>query len=530
MSARLRVILQEEIRKLSLPSGIPQTVEELKHIVQETFAIEQDFNLQFQDQDFDGQFFTLLGTDEIKDKHTIKVVLAEPVITLTFQDSSNVQENIDSICTEFLEDVVSCSTASSNATILSFPGSTSSLRSVPWPAQFEIPTFSLDTELFLQAANEAYRKDGTLLCNPAVKSNILDKLAESIFVHTAYPSMAQREQVAEALVTKHPCLRDPVSSNGLYSWHNSLKYKLGNYRAKVKHLGLPELNVNCLKRNSAADKTESKNLKKAKKSEVNYLPPHPQGETDASLEKERVELLYEYKKRDNNRVINEKMAKTFSLRRKDVIQKPPVIDLNARWPALFEFSQIEEEFRRITLKPLQSTFLGKLDQYTPKLLSLYRRKGGAVGKKLDETLDILNEDNSIESRRETVIRGLILYLSEKTEELIKDYPVCAVDGAATIEEDLTSFVLKIFVVSKDKDGGLEKKAGIAIEGAEVLFGIPNVAHACIYLMGLIYAIELSYPKQLKYTFEVFQKIFLELEDVNKKMSSKVHDLMVCLLA
>lgn len=54
-------------------------------------------------------------------------------------------------------------------------------------------------------------------------------------------------------------------------------------------------------------------------------------------------------------------------------------------------SQIEEEFRRITLKPLQSTFLGKLDQYTPKLLSLYRRKGWAVGKKLDETLDMLNE-------------------------------------------------------------------------------------------------------------------------------------------
>ncbi|KAI3365810.1 hypothetical protein L3Q82_000717 [Scortum barcoo] len=53
--------------------------------------------------------------------------------------------------------------------------------------------------------------------------------------------------------------------------------------------------------------------------------------------------------------------------------------------------QIEEEFRRITLKPLQSTFLGKLDQYTPKLLSWYRRKVGATGKKLDETLDLLNE-------------------------------------------------------------------------------------------------------------------------------------------
>lgn len=66
MSARLRVILQEEIRKLSLPSGIPQTVEELKHIVQKTFAIEQDFSLQFQEQHFNGQVFTLIKTDKIK--------------------------------------------------------------------------------------------------------------------------------------------------------------------------------------------------------------------------------------------------------------------------------------------------------------------------------------------------------------------------------------------------------------------------------------------------------------------------------
>ncbi|XP_016103268.1 uncharacterized protein [Sinocyclocheilus grahami] len=243
-------------------------------------------------------------------------------------------------------------------------------------------------------------------------------------------------------------------------------------------------------RKLAADKTPAKKWKKAKKSEVNYLPPHPQGKTDASLEKERVELLYEYKKRDNNRVINEMMSKTFSLRRKDVIQKLPVIDLNARWPALFEFSQIEEEFRRITMKPLQSTFLGKLDKYTPKLLSLYRMKGGAVGKKLDETLDIINE-------------------------------ICDDDDAAVIQEDLSSFVLNIFVVSKAREGGHKKQAGIAIEGTEVLFGIPSVAHACTYLMGLIYALEVSYPKKLKYTFKVFQKIFLELEDINKKMSSKV---------
>ncbi|MEQ2204381.1 hypothetical protein XENOCAPTIV_012277 [Xenoophorus captivus] len=39
------------------------------------------------------------------------------------------------------------------------------------------------------------------------------------------------------------------------------------------------------------------------------------------------------------------------------------------------------------------------------------------------TLDMLYEDNNIESRREAVIRGLILYLGEKIEDLIKDNQV-----------------------------------------------------------------------------------------------------------
>ena len=225
--------------------------------------------------------------------------------------AKGLQESFDSGGTELSEDVGCSSTASSDTIILSSPRSTSSLRSVSWPAQFEIPTFSFDTELVLQAANDSYQKHRTLLNNPSVKSNILEKLAESIFVYTAYPSQAQREQVAVALIMKHPCLKDLVSFNGLYGWHDSLKYKMGNYRAKVKHLGLPELDVNTLKKKSAADRTPAKNVKKAKKSEVNYLPPPLQGESVETLEQVRVELLYECKKRDNDKVINDKMAKTF---------------------------------------------------------------------------------------------------------------------------------------------------------------------------------------------------------------------------
>ncbi|KAG5261169.1 hypothetical protein AALO_G00300840 [Alosa alosa] len=65
--------------------------------------------------------------------------------------------------------------------------------------------------------------------------------------------------------------------------------------------------------------------------------------------------------------------------------------------------------------------------------------------------------------------------------------------AATIQEAITTFALGIFLVSKARDG-LPKQAGIAIEGP--FFGIPDVAHACTYLMGLIYALELRLTMEM----------------------------------
>lgn len=52
--------------------------------------------------------------------------------------------------------------------------------------------------------------------------------------------------------------------------------------------------------------------------------------------------------------------------------------------------------------------------------------------------------------------------------------------------------------------------GIILEGQQVLQEIDNVALAAAMLFGLIYALNLDYPKELKYTFEVLQKVVMEL--------------------
>ncbi len=129
---------------------------------------------------------------------------------------------------------------------------------------------------------------------------MLEKFAEEIFRYTAYPTGLQIEVVVEALLKKHPCLREPGTSfSGMYGWQQRLKYKMANYRSKLrKHeVPCPKLDINSLQRKLPGEQTPAKNCKRPKRAGVNILHPHPNGENVDSLEMERQELLEEVKKR-----------------------------------------------------------------------------------------------------------------------------------------------------------------------------------------------------------------------------------------
>lgn len=75
LPVRLRVILgDDDARKLILPAGMPGSTEDLCQTIKDSFGIQQDFRLQYQDADFGNEFVNLTMISEISDKATIKVV------------------------------------------------------------------------------------------------------------------------------------------------------------------------------------------------------------------------------------------------------------------------------------------------------------------------------------------------------------------------------------------------------------------------------------------------------------------------
>ncbi|KAF3844357.1 hypothetical protein F7725_007520 [Dissostichus mawsoni] len=205
--ARLKVILGENnIEKLSLPNGIPESLDDLLSQLKTFFGLKGDVRLQYMDQDFGNDFFNLNSTTQLQDLGTIKVI----------HQQTNTPLNIttDTTSSSSLECDGNVSLASDDTIILSSPES-------------------------------------------------------------AYPDDSHFCTVAEALIKKHPCLKEPGSFNGCNGWKQRLKYKMGNYRTQLKLQGCPELVVNSLKSKAATDAFPAKKVKRPKRAEANFIHPSP---------------------------------------------------------------------------------------------------------------------------------------------------------------------------------------------------------------------------------------------------------------
>ncbi|KAL6486211.1 hypothetical protein MHYP_G00056030 [Metynnis hypsauchen] len=465
----LRVVLSPtDIRKLSILT--PSSVEELVTILCDKLQVEKGFLIQYEDPDFNYELCNLNDISELPpDKATLRLHW-EIVLSAAPSDSD---------LSDFTLDTASKSSSTHSSTSDSatafdseqlFPCTS---RSDHWPSQFPIPLFSYDVELRLQKANEDFKKNGmTLNVTRDIKMHILEKLAEAVYSYKAYPKDCELEKVACALVDKHPCLKAPGSNGGWEGWKLSLKFKMANYRQKLRYAGCPEITVNFRQGSSRSS------LKRPRKSELNFLPDHPVGFNEEDLEKERALMEEEVKKKDMSlSVLKSKMEVTFSLRRKEIVADQPLVStVKQRWPGLFIEEQVYAEFQRIDCIDLKSTFLTSLDNHTRGFLKMYRAKANqGRGSDMEVLLEKLDSQttNLTAHRRCTVLRGLPLYMRERPSisktlldtEALEDYTknmkmgiLEVVKESADPSRSLTSVVNVAVVLEEEEKSPLSRGA------------------------------------------------------------------------
>lgn len=78
----------------------------------------------------------------------------------------------------------------------------------------------------------------------------------------------------------------------------------------------------------------------------------------------------------------------------------------------------------------------------------------------------------------------------------------------------------LYVIQKEgaDDEGKPEDVGVVIEG------VRSISFGCAMLFGVIYTLNLSYPQELKFTFEFFQKALMNIDGI--KLSPKVQALKI----
>lgn len=501
LSTTMRVIITEaDVRRLKLTSR-PSSVADLIMYIKDSLGLEYDFNLQFRDPEFENELCNLTDISELPEKPTVKIIPVLHLVSIPSDLSENLNDTMSTADTELL------STSSTEAR-------------KPWPDDFLIPKFSVDVEYRLRQGNLTYLKEGTYLkVSKELKHDILHRLAETIYSFKAYPTIHDLNAVARALIAAHPCLQEPASPSGCCGWKNSLKDKMGNYRSKMRALGHEDVKVNAGKRgrNTPNGEPPHKNIKKPKKGEVNYLPNIPDGHNNTSLEDARKQLVDEMKKKNPDAtLINQNMDVTLSLRRKELVQdKPPVIQVLQRWPALFVENQVYQEFNRVVGKNLKQEFYNSLDRHCPALVDVMKSRRGLKGQLLDALLRQA-QTSDIADIRCLVLRGLAVLLDDNPSEFFKD--CFAVD-----DEDAYKRI-PIGILAIHHDGVAQhplnpSSLGVVLEGNVVMDNINNLPQAMCLLFGLTYALHLNYPKCMVNTFQFVQQVFLGLG--RKELKGKV---------
>lgn len=131
-SILFHLILADDNIQRVRTEGLPETVDEMKMMLKTHLNLEGEMVIQFQDEEFGGQFCNLNNMEDLpSERIKLKFIMKAP--------PSSPQS-------DYTLDTASLDTSSQSS------GETSR-RSKPWPNLFPIPTFSYENEMKLRRGN-----------------------------------------------------------------------------------------------------------------------------------------------------------------------------------------------------------------------------------------------------------------------------------------------------------------------------------------------------------------------------------------
>lgn len=89
---------------------------------------------------------------------------------------------------------------------------------------------------------------------------------------------------------------------------------------------------------------------------------------------------------------------------------------------------------------------------------------------------------------------------------LKNASITFLQDTDILEPVLNSASIAILTILQDDDASMSvRDQAVVLEGDIVLHNIPDLSAALVYLFGLLYALNIDYPKQMRYTFEAIQE-------------------------
>ncbi|XP_023652385.1 sterile alpha motif domain-containing protein 3-like [Paramormyrops kingsleyae] len=372
------------------------------------------------------------------------------------------------------------------------------------PAIISIPRFPNDVQHKLDAKEPCHKVS-------KYRNTIVRTLYEMMSQYTMFPSNQEYVQVAKALILKYPFLKD-IDGTGYHTWHMSLKRKFKTERAPL----VDDAEVKKYKdkyaqsrKSKAMDGSAAAGPKQARaSSELAVI-----GEDSTSIEAHVRVLKEQYKKMQPDMVIvKDRMTRTFTWRRREIVEGISVEDLITTYPFLTTSSGLYDEVDSIhpAPVPVYRRIRENLSAVLPKLLSLVKDSSPLKIIYLDARNDALAEEHAAIDTR-----GGIALLPSIFKEKIENLMIL---GQGEPNTPYPTIQVKV----QDWKTAIARKAEsvIVVDGVKVCSCI-GIEEAFIAAFCMYFVLNMEYPSHLKNTMAFFQRSIAQILLNGEKLSTPV---------